>query len=116
MHPRSEKGRDRKHLSRHIPAHPEALGKALVLEGLRQAHKQKRRCFLYAFSGRGELKAPPLFSKRWFDKGFVGFLWTHTVCRAWPETPHRSPCRRDSCIFPSKELELDLSTQDLGES
>lgn len=34
----------------------ETLSKALVLECLRQAHKQKRRCYLYAFSGQGQLQ------------------------------------------------------------
>lgn len=34
----------------------ETLSKALVLESLRQAHRQKRRCYLYAFSGMGQLQ------------------------------------------------------------
>eukprot|EP00929_Paragymnodinium_shiwhaense_P043597 TRINITY_DN22410_c0_g2_i3.p1 TRINITY_DN22410_c0_g2~~TRINITY_DN22410_c0_g2_i3.p1 ORF type:complete len:1399 (-),score=279.90 TRINITY_DN22410_c0_g2_i3:463-4191(-) len=34
----------------------EMVGKALVLEGMRQAHKQRRRCYLYAFSSKDELE------------------------------------------------------------
>ncbi|CAE8739362.1 unnamed protein product, partial [Polarella glacialis] len=34
----------------------ETLSKALVLECLRQAQKQHRRCYLYAFSGQGDLQ------------------------------------------------------------
>ncbi len=34
---------------------PERVGKALVLEALRTAHAEKRRCFLYAYSGPGQV-------------------------------------------------------------
>ncbi|WP_141619310.1 VWA domain-containing protein [Myxococcus sp. AB036A] len=34
---------------------PEQVGKALVLEALRTAHAEKRRCFLYAYSGPGQV-------------------------------------------------------------
>lgn len=34
---------------------PEEVSKALVLEALRTAHKEKRRCYLYAFSGKGQV-------------------------------------------------------------
>lgn len=37
----------------------EAVAKALTLECLRQAHAQKRPCFLYAFSGPGAVQVPP---------------------------------------------------------
>jgi len=34
---------------------PEQVAKALVLEALRTAHTEKRRCFLYAYSGPGQV-------------------------------------------------------------
>lgn len=34
---------------------PELVAKALVLECLRTAHEEKRRCFLYAYSGPGQV-------------------------------------------------------------
>lgn len=34
---------------------PEQVAKALVLEALRIAHSEKRRCFLYAYSGPGQI-------------------------------------------------------------
>ncbi len=34
---------------------PERVAKALVLEALRTAHAEKRRCFLYAYSGPGQV-------------------------------------------------------------
>lgn len=34
---------------------PEQVAKALVLEALRTAHAEKRRCFLYAYSGPGQV-------------------------------------------------------------
>jgi len=34
---------------------PEQLAKAVVLEALRTAHAEKRRCFLYAYSGPGQV-------------------------------------------------------------
>lgn len=34
----------------------ETVGKSVVLEGMRQAHREKRRCYLYAFSGQGQLQ------------------------------------------------------------
>jgi uncharacterized protein with von Willebrand factor type A (vWA) domain len=34
---------------------PELVAKALVLECLRTAHQEKRRCFLYAYSGPGQV-------------------------------------------------------------
>ncbi len=34
---------------------PETVAKALVLEALRTAHAEKRRCFLYAYSGPGQV-------------------------------------------------------------
>ncbi len=34
---------------------PERVAKALVLEALRTAHEEKRRCFLYAYSGPGQI-------------------------------------------------------------
>lgn len=34
---------------------PETVAKALVLEALRIAHAEKRRCFLYAYSGPGQV-------------------------------------------------------------
>lgn len=34
---------------------PERVGKALVLEALRTAHAEKRQCFLYAYSGPGQV-------------------------------------------------------------
>lgn len=34
---------------------PETVAKALVLEALRTAHQEKRRCFLYAYSGPGQV-------------------------------------------------------------
>jgi uncharacterized protein with von Willebrand factor type A (vWA) domain len=34
---------------------PEQVAKALVLESLRMAHAEKRRCFLYAYSGPGQV-------------------------------------------------------------
>lgn len=34
---------------------PEQIAKALVLETLRTAHAEKRRCFLYAYSGPGQV-------------------------------------------------------------
>jgi len=39
-----------------MQGHRELLGKALVVECFRQAHRQKRRCYLYAFSGKDELE------------------------------------------------------------
>jgi len=35
---------------------PEAVAKALVLEALRTAHAEKRRCFVYSYSGPGQVK------------------------------------------------------------
>ncbi|NVJ17652.1 VWA domain-containing protein [Myxococcus sp. AM010] len=35
---------------------PERVGKALVLEALRTAHAEKRRCFLYDYSGPGQVR------------------------------------------------------------
>lgn len=35
---------------------PERVAKALVLEALRTAHEEKRRCFLYAYSGPGQIE------------------------------------------------------------
>lgn len=35
---------------------PEQVAKALVLEALRTAHTEKRRCFLYVYSGPGQVK------------------------------------------------------------
>ncbi|AEI63921.1 VWA domain-containing protein [Corallococcus macrosporus] len=35
---------------------PEQVGKALVLEALRTAHAEKRRCFLYDYSGPGQVR------------------------------------------------------------
>ena len=34
---------------------PEQVAKAIVLEALRTAHEEKRRCFLYAYSGPGQV-------------------------------------------------------------
>lgn len=34
---------------------PEQVAKAVVLEALRTAHEEKRRCFLYAYSGPGQV-------------------------------------------------------------
>ena len=34
---------------------PEQVAKALVLETLRTAHVEKRRCILYAYSGAGQM-------------------------------------------------------------
>jgi uncharacterized protein with von Willebrand factor type A (vWA) domain len=34
---------------------PEQVAKAVVLEALRTAHDEKRRCFLYAYSGPGQV-------------------------------------------------------------
>jgi uncharacterized protein with von Willebrand factor type A (vWA) domain len=34
---------------------PEQVAKAVVLEALRTAHAEKRRCFLYAYSGPGQV-------------------------------------------------------------
>jgi len=34
---------------------PEKVAKALVLEAVRTAHAEKRRCFLYAYSGQGQV-------------------------------------------------------------
>lgn len=34
---------------------PEQVAKALVLEALRTAHSEKRRCYLYAYSGPGQI-------------------------------------------------------------
>ena len=34
---------------------PEAVAKALVLEALRTAHSERRRCYVYAFSGPGQI-------------------------------------------------------------
>lgn len=35
---------------------PERVAKALVLEALRTAHAEKRRCFLYSYSGPGQIE------------------------------------------------------------
>ncbi len=35
---------------------PELVAKALVLEAMRTAHAERRRCFLYAYSGHGQIE------------------------------------------------------------
>ena len=35
---------------------PEQVAKAVVLEAMRTAHSERRRCFLYAFSGPGQIE------------------------------------------------------------
>ena len=39
---------------------PELVAKALVLEAMRVAHREKRRCFLYGYSGPGQVVAQEL--------------------------------------------------------
>lgn len=39
---------------------PELVAKALVLQAMRVAHSEKRRCFLYGYSGPGEVLAQEL--------------------------------------------------------
>lgn len=39
---------------------PETVAKALVLEALRTAHQERRRCFLYSYSGPGQIQEQEL--------------------------------------------------------
>jgi uncharacterized protein with von Willebrand factor type A (vWA) domain len=36
---------------------PESVGKAVVLEAMKTAHREQRACRVYAFSGPGDLRA-----------------------------------------------------------
>lgn len=50
---------------------PEIVAKAIVLEALRVAHAEKRSCYLYAFSGPGDVAEHEL---KLTEQGLAGFL------------------------------------------
>lgn len=52
----------------------EMLGKALVLESLRQAHRQQRPCYLYAFSGQDQVQELELELTAGGLQGLLDFL------------------------------------------
>lgn len=69
---------------------PEVVAKAIVLESLRVAHAEKRACYLYSFSGPGDVGE---FELKLSEEGLAGLL-TFLACSFHGGTDVAEPLRR----------------------
>lgn len=92
------------------------MAKALALECMRGAHRQQRKCYLFAFSGPGEVRRPISRRQRLSGDAAVGGPTCDATCNrsmnsssTWSPPPSRSCCNfyplALRCIAPPGNLQ-----------
>ena len=81
---------------------------------MRGAHRQQRACYLYAFSGPGDVQELELSTSAPSLTALLAFLRNRRAVRVWPTPPNLNFPRRPCCMRQGDAPLPHVSTCGLG--